>query len=76
VRPTYRSITVGGQEVEFSDGFADLHTLSYERILKGEGFSLEDARPSIEIVSRIRTADLQPAKGEQHPFLRTLDSIA
>ncbi len=51
---TYRSITVDGEEVEFSEGFTDLHTRSYEKILAGEGFGLEDARRSIEIAQGIR----------------------
>lgn len=55
---TYRSITVDGEEIEFSKGFTDLHTTSYQEILKGNGYGLEDARTSIEIVSEIRNADL------------------
>lgn len=51
---TFRSITVDGEEVEFSEGFTDLHTRSYEQILAGKGFGLEDARKSIEIVHGIR----------------------
>jgi UDP-N-acetyl-2-amino-2-deoxyglucuronate dehydrogenase len=51
---TFRSIKVEGEELEFSEGFTDLHTLSYDHILKGNGFSLADARPSIELVSKIR----------------------
>lgn len=51
---TFRSITVDGEEIEFSKGFTDLHTLSYQEILKGNGFGLEEARKSIEIVHRIR----------------------
>jgi UDP-N-acetyl-2-amino-2-deoxyglucuronate dehydrogenase len=51
---TFRSIKVEGTEIEFSDGFTDLHTLSYQEILKGEGFGLLDARQSIEIVHLIR----------------------
>ncbi|HNX44950.1 MAG TPA: Gfo/Idh/MocA family oxidoreductase [Bacteroidales bacterium] len=51
---TYRSITVDGEEVEFSEGFTELHTRSYEEIFKGNGFGLEDARQSIEIVHEIR----------------------
>ncbi|WP_333780779.1 Gfo/Idh/MocA family protein [Tenacibaculum pacificus] len=47
---TYRSITVDGEEIEFSGGFTDLHTESYKGILKGNGFGLIDAKPSIEIV--------------------------
>jgi UDP-N-acetyl-2-amino-2-deoxyglucuronate dehydrogenase len=66
---TFRSISLDGEEVEFSDGFADLHTLSYQEILKGNGFTLDDARTSIETVAHIRSAELQPHKGERHPFL-------
>jgi UDP-N-acetyl-2-amino-2-deoxyglucuronate dehydrogenase len=51
---TFRSLTMGGKEVEFSEGFTDLHTRSYEEILKGNGFGLNEARPSIELVHRIR----------------------
>lgn len=68
---TYRSIAVDGEEVEFSGGFTDLHTLSYREILSGNGFSLEDVRPSIEIVSHIRSAPIAPGKGERHPFLES-----
>jgi UDP-N-acetyl-2-amino-2-deoxyglucuronate dehydrogenase len=53
-KSTYRSITVDGEEIEFSDGFADLHTLVYEKILKGEGFGIEDARASIGLAYNIR----------------------
>lgn len=55
---TYRSITVDGHEVEFSGGFTDLHTKSYEHILNGGGFGLEEARKSIEVVSTIRNQDV------------------
>jgi len=51
---TFRSISVDGEEVEFSEGFADLHTISYRNILEGNGFGIEEARKSIEIVSDIR----------------------
>jgi UDP-N-acetyl-2-amino-2-deoxyglucuronate dehydrogenase len=54
---TYRSIRIGGEEVEFSEGFTDLHTESYRDILSGGGFGLEDARASIEIVKAIRDKD-------------------
>jgi UDP-N-acetyl-2-amino-2-deoxyglucuronate dehydrogenase len=64
---TYRSITVDGEEVEFSGGFTDLHTESYRSILAGQGFGLELVRPSIEVVSHIRTAPLEPGRGERHP---------
>lgn len=53
---TYRSLLMEGEEIEFSDGFTDLHTRSYQEILKGNGFSLADARPSIELAHKIRNA--------------------
>jgi UDP-N-acetyl-2-amino-2-deoxyglucuronate dehydrogenase len=65
---TYRSITVDDEEVEFSEGFSDLHTLSYEEIMAGRGFGLDAVRPSIEIVSAFRTAPLEVRRGERHPF--------
>lgn len=51
---TYRSLTIEGKEIEFSDGFTDLHTVSYQNILNGTGFGLEDARASVQIVHEIR----------------------
>ena len=69
---TYRSITVDGSEIEFSDGFTDLHTVSYEKILSGEGFGLEDNRTCIEAVSQIRSMSPRGKKGEYHPFLNSL----
>jgi UDP-N-acetyl-2-amino-2-deoxyglucuronate dehydrogenase len=69
VQPTFRSITVDGEEVEFSGGFRDLHTLVYERTLAGEGFRIADARPSIELVHRIRTADVTGHPSDPHPLL-------
>lgn len=65
---TYRSITVDGEEIEFSGGFTDLHTVSYERILAGEGFGVDASRTAIETVSAIRTAELKPRTGERHPM--------
>jgi UDP-N-acetyl-2-amino-2-deoxyglucuronate dehydrogenase len=52
---TYRSLLTEGVEIEFSDGFTDLHTRSYEQILLGKGFGLQEALPSIELVHQIRT---------------------
>lgn len=66
---TYRSITVDGSEIEFSGGFTDLHTQSYQDILGGGGFGLDDARNSIETVAAMRTMSLNPADGERHPFV-------
>lgn len=67
---TYRSITVDGQEIEFSGGFTELHTKSYEKILNGNGFGLEDARQSIQIVHDIRNAALSPITGDYHPMAK------
>ena len=65
---TYRSITVDGEEIEFSGGFTELHTESYKGILKGNGFGLVDAKQSIEIVHAIRNTELVNS-GEKHLFL-------
>jgi len=68
---TYRSITKDGLEIEFSGGFTDLHTRSYEEILAGNGFGLEDNRVAIETVSRIRTASVSN-QYDVHPFAKNL----
>ena len=67
-KTTFRSITCDGEEIEFSDGFTDLHTRSYEEILAGKGYGLDDVRPSIEVVSQFRNAPLMTL-GDQHPFV-------
>ncbi len=67
---TYRSITVNGDEIEFSGGFTDLHTRSYEEILKGNGFGLDEAYGSIKTVSTIRNLDAIGLKGNYHPFCK------
>jgi len=67
---TYRSITVDGEEIEFSGGFTDLHTRSYEEILKGNGFGLDEAYGSISTVSTIRNLDAIGLKGDYHPFCK------
>jgi len=69
-RHAYRSLTMDGEEIEFSDGFTDLHTLSYSEILDGRGLGIEEARPSIDLVYRIRTADLSPPPSKRHPLLK------
>ena len=66
---TYRSITVDGDEIEFSGGFADLHTEVYRRTLAGDGFGIADARPSIELVHSIRHATPVAPTGRTHPFV-------
>ena len=65
---TYRSITIEGNEIEFSDGFTDLHTKSYEAILAGKGFKLMEAFPSVELVHTIRTSSPVGARGDYHPY--------
>ncbi len=65
---TYRSITVDGKEIEFSGGFTDLHTKSYEHILNGGGFGLDEAYGSIRTVSMIRNLPAVGLEGEYHPF--------
>ncbi|TMJ14727.1 MAG: Gfo/Idh/MocA family oxidoreductase [Alphaproteobacteria bacterium] len=66
---TFRSITVDGEEIEFSGGFTDLHTVSYEKILAGEGFGLEANRCAIATVAQIRSAAPAPLTGDYHPFV-------
>jgi len=66
---TYRSITCNEEELEFSDGFVDLHTKCYEKILAGEGFGLEENRAAISIVSDIRSNEVIGLKGDYHPYL-------
>ncbi|WP_169293983.1 Gfo/Idh/MocA family protein [Advenella sp. EE-W14] len=67
---TFRSITVDGEEIEFSGGFTDLHTRSYEEILAGRGFGLEENRTAITTVANIRNAVIAPLTGDYHPFLK------
>lgn len=72
-KKTYRSVTVDGEEIEFSEGFADLHIASYRQVLKGQGFRLADVRPSIETVAAIRSKAIDKALGQVHPFVAQLD---
>jgi UDP-N-acetyl-2-amino-2-deoxyglucuronate dehydrogenase len=65
---TYRCLTIDGEPLEFSDGFTDLHTRSYEEILAGRGFGLDENRLAVEIVHHIRKADPEPFRGERHPL--------
>jgi UDP-N-acetyl-2-amino-2-deoxyglucuronate dehydrogenase len=69
-KSTYRSISIDGQEIEFTEGFTDLHTRVYQETLAGRGFGIEDARPSIELVHRIRNAPISKLDDNVHPFLR------
>ena len=69
---TFRSIVVEGEEIEFSEGFNDLHTESYKGILSGNGFGLEEARQSVEIAYLIRNARPVGLEGDYHPILKTI----
>ena len=66
---TFRAITIDLEELEFSDGFTELHTISYQKILQHKGFGLAEVRPSIEIVHDIRNAEIENL-GYKHPFLK------
>jgi len=66
---TYRSITIDGEEIEFSGGFTDLHTDSYQDILDGKGYGIKDARTSIEIAHLIRNQKPIVNKSDAHPYL-------
>lgn len=69
-RTTYRSITIDGRELEFTDGFTDLHTRVYEGIFAGNGFGIDDARPSITLVHRLRKLPLAEKDTDLvHPFV-------
>lgn len=69
-KTTYRSITVDGKEIEFSEGFTDLHTRVYNETLGGRGFGITDARPSIGLTYAIRTAPISPKDELVHPLLK------
>jgi UDP-N-acetyl-2-amino-2-deoxyglucuronate dehydrogenase len=69
-KSTYRSITVDSDDIEFSGGFTDLHTKVYEKTLQGEGFGIEDARPSIELVHNLRQAEPESPRENFHPFTK------
>jgi UDP-N-acetyl-2-amino-2-deoxyglucuronate dehydrogenase len=66
---TFREISVGGKNIEFSGGFTDLHTVSYQNIIAGNGFGLDQARKSIEIVHQIRNSKPIGIRGDYHPLL-------
>jgi UDP-N-acetyl-2-amino-2-deoxyglucuronate dehydrogenase len=69
---TFRSIRFEGEEIEFSEGFTDLHTESYRRILAGEGFGIQEALPSIRLVHNIRTAVPHGLSEASHPLARAI----
>ena len=69
-KTTYRSMTLEGGEIEFSEGFQDLHNMSYKAILAGNGFRISEALNAIKIVHEIRNANPIGLKGEYHPFAK------
>jgi UDP-N-acetyl-2-amino-2-deoxyglucuronate dehydrogenase len=69
-KKTYRSTMIEGEELEFSDGFTDLHTHSYQNILDGSGFPLESSRKAIELVHDIRTMIPDGLVGDYHPYCK------
>lgn len=68
-KSTHRSITIDGNELEFTEGFTDLHTRIYEEIIQGKGFGIETARPSIEAAYEIRHLPVTNIKELYHPML-------
>ena len=67
---TFRSMEVDGEQIEFSDGFTELHTTSYQDILNGGGFRIDASKQAIEIVHDIRTKEAVGLKGDYHPFAK------
>lgn len=67
---TYRSLTMNGESIEFSDGFTDLHTRVYEDILAGKGFRIDETRASNQIVYDIRKQKAVGLVGDYHPFIK------
>jgi len=72
-KKTFRSILCEGEEIEFSDGFTDLHTVSYQRILEGNGFMPSEARESIVIVHDLREKQPIGLSGDYHPHLKQIN---
>lgn len=70
---THRSLTIEGEEFEFSEGFTDLHTVSYQHILSGKGFGLNEARQSINTAFTIRNQAPVGLTGDYHPYLKNIN---
>ena len=68
-KPAYRSLSMNGREIEFSEGFTELHTAAYREILAGRGFGLADAKPSVELVYALRSAAIVERPALEHPLL-------
>jgi len=73
-KTTFRQLEISGESIEFSEGFTDLHTKAYQNILTGKGFSLEDARPAVTLVHKLRTMAPQRPRGATHPFAKKYTS--
>src|SRR5574344_176815 len=73
-KTTYRSIMIGDEQFEFSEGFTDLHTVSYQKILNGEGFTLKDAYNYVGLCQSIRNTEPIGIQNDYHPFLQSLKS--
>ena len=71
-KTTFRSIDISGEQLEFSEGFTDLHTVSYREILAGRGYGLADARHCVQTVQALRTMSVSPTGPDTHPFVRGL----
>jgi len=69
---TYRAITIGDEAFEFSEGFTDLHTISYQDVFAGGGFGLEESRNAIQMVHEIRNAVAVGLVGDYHPMANNL----
>lgn len=66
---SFRQLSIDGTEIEFSDGFTDLHTLVYKDILNGNGYGLKDAKPAIELINKIRNQEINPNSKNRHKNL-------
>ncbi|MDP3278746.1 MAG: Gfo/Idh/MocA family oxidoreductase [Deltaproteobacteria bacterium] len=69
-KTTYRSITIDGEEIEFSEGFTDLHTVVYQEILAGRGYGIDAAQPAVELTYRLRTTETTAIDDTAHPLMR------
>jgi UDP-N-acetyl-2-amino-2-deoxyglucuronate dehydrogenase len=70
LKTTFRSLKIDGSELEFTEGFTDLHTRVYEHTLAGHGYGIDDTRAAIELTHRIRTAVVATTDGQRHPYLQ------
>ena len=70
---TFRSVTIGGEEIDFSSGFKDLHTVAYRSILEGSGATVEDSRPTIQLIHDIRNSIPKETRDNLHDFLEKKD---